>query len=72
MVIEAWERERSFGNLEDRFFRVVWRDEVWLAYGVADGSVRGVHCPDHRTAREERSFELGIAAEATANELAPV
>jgi hypothetical protein len=71
VVVEAWERERSFGNDEDRFFRVVWRDEAWLAYGVGDGSVRGVYCPDHRAEREERSFDLGIAQEATSNELAP-
>jgi hypothetical protein len=72
VVVEAWARERSFGNSDDRFFRVFWRDEVWLAYGATDGGVRGVHCPDHRAAREERAFGLGSAVEATSKELAPV
>ena len=72
VVVEAWQRERSFGFCADRFFRVFWRDEVWLAYGIADGTVRGVHCPDHRAEREERSFELGIAVEASTSELTPV
>jgi hypothetical protein len=72
VVVEAWERERMFGNCDDRFFRVVWRDEAWLAFGVCDGSVRGVYCPEHRAEREERSFDLGIAREATTTELAPV
>ena len=72
VVVEAWERERSFGYAEDRFFRVFWRDEVWLAYGVADGSVRGVYCPGHRAEREERSWSLSTAVEASSIELAPV
>jgi hypothetical protein len=72
VVIDAWERERSFGNGDDRFFRVFWRDEVWLAYGITDGSVRGVRCPEHRAAREGRAFDLCIAREATPTELAPV
>src|SRR5689334_8725724 len=29
VVAAAWERERLFGNSDDRFFRVVWRDEAW-------------------------------------------
>lgn len=72
VVAAAWERERLFGNTQDRFFHVMWRDEVWLAYGLGDGTVRGVCCPEHRAEREERSFDLGIAAEATITQLAPV
>ena len=72
VVVEAWERERSFGHTEDRFFRVFWRDEVWLAYGVADGTVRGVCCAEHRAEREERCNGLPIAVEASTAELAPV
>jgi hypothetical protein len=72
VVAAAWERERLFGNTEDRFFRVVWRDEVWLAYGLGDGTVRGVYCPAHRAERDERCFELGVAGEVVSNELTPV
>lgn len=72
VVIEAWERERAFGNFQDRLFRIFWRDQVWLAYGIADGSVRGVRCPQHRAAREERSLHPVIATEATSTELASV
>jgi hypothetical protein len=70
-VAAAWERERQFGNAADRFFRVVWRDEVWLAYGLGDGTVRGVYCPAHRTEREERSFDFEIASEASLIQPAP-
>lgn len=72
VAVEAWERECMFGHVADRFFRVLWRDEVWLAYGVADGTVRGVYCPDHRAEREERAFDLGIVSEAAEKELTPV
>jgi hypothetical protein len=72
VVIEAWDRERLFGNDDDRFFRVVWRDEVWLAYGLSDGSVRGVNCPQHRAERQGRSFDFSNAEEASSIELAPV
>jgi hypothetical protein len=72
VVASAWERERLFGNADDRFFHVVWRDQVWLAYGLGDGTVRGVYCPEHRAEREERSFDFEIAQEAASIQLAPV
>ena len=71
VVAEAWERERLFGNAEDRFFRIVWGDHVWLGYGLRDGSVRGVYCPGHRAEREERRFEAGIVSEDCFNQLVP-
>jgi hypothetical protein len=53
VVRAAWAGELALdGNNEDRLFHFAWRDEVWLAYGLAGGDVRGVYCPTHRAARE--------------------
>jgi hypothetical protein len=56
VVIAAWgaERERG-GAYGDRFFHFAWRGDVWLAYGLKDGRVRGVYCPTHRAERDEHS-----------------
>ena len=49
----AWARELALeGSGEDRLFHFAWRGEVWLAYGLAGGEIRGVYCPTHRAARE--------------------
>lgn len=49
----AWEYERTLeGNDDDRLFHFAWRGEVWLAYGLAGGEIRGIYCPTHRAARE--------------------
>jgi hypothetical protein len=53
VVHDAWARERT--GEEDRFFEFSCRGETWLAYGQADGRVRGVYCPEHRAEREERA-----------------
>ncbi|MGD1058739.1 MAG: hypothetical protein ABR992_15140, partial [Solirubrobacteraceae bacterium] len=56
VVTTAWAREQELlGSHEDRFFRFAWRGGVWFAFGVGDGSVRGVYCPTHSAARAERS-----------------
>jgi hypothetical protein len=57
-VVSAWAREleREPG---ERFFHFAWRDGEWLAYGLEDGLVRGVYCPDHSAERDERSFSYG-------------
>lgn len=57
VVTAAWrcELERS-GVRADQFFRFTWQNDVWLAYGLMDGRVRGVHCPPHRAERDERAF----------------
>jgi hypothetical protein len=54
-VVAAWAREleREAG---ERFFHFYWRDGMWLGYGLEDGLVRGVYCPTHSAARDERSF----------------
>lgn len=52
----AWQRELdASGEREDRFFHFIWEGGVWLAYGLADGEVRGVHCPSHNSERAARS-----------------
>jgi hypothetical protein len=57
VVAAAWTGEQDLlGSREDRFFRFAWRGGVWFAFGLSDGSVRGVYCPTHSAARAERSF----------------
>jgi hypothetical protein len=54
-VAGAWRRELKLGcTKEGGFFNFLWQGEVWLAYGMADGTVRGVYCPAHRAEREQR------------------
>jgi hypothetical protein len=56
-VAAAWSREREGGEIgEDRFFHFIWEGGVWLAYGLADGDVRGVYCPSHNSERAARSY----------------
>jgi hypothetical protein len=62
VVTTAWARELELlGSREDRFFRFAWRGGVWFAFGVGDGSVRGVYCPKHSAARAERSFVQNVS-----------
>jgi hypothetical protein len=74
-VASAWARELdATGELEDRFFHFIWEGGVWVAYGLADGEVRGVHCPSHNSERAERShaarFGEGVGAGEIVCELA--
>jgi hypothetical protein len=65
VVTEAWQQElRRVGAREDRFFTFAWNGGQWLAFGLRDGSVRGVYCPEHSARRAQRSGErsLGVAA----------
>jgi hypothetical protein len=57
VVLAAWGAELERGRAGgDRFFHFSWRGEVWLAYGLRNGCVRGVYCPMHSAARDGRSF----------------
>ena len=74
-VASAWARELdATGELEDRFFHFIWEGGVWVAYGLADGGVRGVQCPSHNSERAARShaarFGEGIGAGEIVCELA--
>lgn len=60
VVTAAWRHELEQDDvLADRFFRFTWQNEVWLAYGLVDGGIRGVHCPPHRAEREQRTAASG-------------
>ncbi len=50
----AWSAERTRGSAS-RFFHFAWKGEVWLGFGLEDGSIRGVYCQRHRAEREARS-----------------
>jgi len=53
----AWTRELERTRArEDQFFSFLWRGGEWLAYGLRDGRVRGVYCPEHSARRAERSY----------------
>jgi hypothetical protein len=55
-VTAAWNRELEAGGAgEDRFFHFISEGGVWLAYGLADGDVRGVYCPSHNSERAART-----------------
>ena len=53
-AVAAWSAEqvRAAGS---RLFHFAWKGEVWLGFGLEDGSVRGVYCPSHRAQRDARS-----------------
>jgi hypothetical protein len=56
VVLRAWARELgASGDREARFFHFISGGGVWMAYGLADGEVRGVYCPSHNSQRAERS-----------------
>lgn len=65
VVGAAWARELERAPArEDRFFRFMWHDGEWLAYGLRSGRVRGVYCPEHSARRSERSCDhsVGVAS----------
>jgi len=71
VVTAAWRRElEQVSERADRFFRFTWQNDVWLAYGLMDGRVRGVHCPPHRAEREERAFVADARVGERADEFA--
>jgi hypothetical protein len=56
VVAGAWRRELDAGGeREARFFHFIHDGGVWMAYGLADGDVRGVYCPSHNSQRAART-----------------
>jgi hypothetical protein len=55
VVTDAWAREQRAGVPGDQFFHFTWRAEVWLAFGLRDGRIRGVYCPEHSAERAQRA-----------------
>jgi hypothetical protein len=68
-VVAAWARELE-KDPGERFFHFAWDGGEWLAYGLADGLVRGVYCPDHSADRDERSPGRGSRASVSGPEFA--
>lgn len=62
VVERAWRRQMDDCLSSEGFFHFNWRGGAWLAYGLPDGSVRGVYCPTHRTARAARRGGAGQRA----------
>ena len=57
VVTDAWAREQRAGVRGDHYFHFTWRAEVWLAFGLSDGRIRGVYCPEHSAERDRRSVD---------------
>lgn len=63
VVHAAWNRESErAGVRRDGFFHFSWDEHVWLAFGLADGCVRGVYCPEHAAERDSRCFTHAASA----------
>jgi len=57
VVRAAWDRESERAGVHrNGYFHFAWEDRVWLAFGLSDGRVRGVYCPEHAAERDSRSF----------------
>ncbi|MFI4990241.1 MAG: hypothetical protein ACHQHO_04930 [Solirubrobacterales bacterium] len=70
VVAQAWQRELdASADSEARFFHFISGGGVWMAYGMADGKVRGVYCPSHNSRRAERSRAALCSAGAIVLEL---
>jgi hypothetical protein len=46
-AVEAWHEELALGCTTDGFFHFWWRGGQWLGYGMPNGRVRGIYCPEH-------------------------
>jgi len=53
VVTDAWAREQRAGVRGDSFFHFTWRGDVWLAFGLRDGRIRGAYCPEHTAERNQ-------------------
>jgi len=57
VAARAWSDAQRSGGRDDGFFQFEWQDEIWLAFGLAGGEVRGVFCPVHRAEREALALQ---------------
>jgi hypothetical protein len=55
VVAAAWQRQREQHAASEGFFRLMWSEGMWLAFGHSDGGVRGVYCPEHAADRDQRA-----------------
>ena len=55
VVLRAWASVQHTGGSGPRFFRFWWEGELWLSFGLEDGDVRGVYCPEHTAERDDRA-----------------
>ncbi len=63
VVTAAWDQElRRAPAREDQFFTFTWTGGEWLGYGLRDGSIRGVYCPEHNARRTQHSSAYSVAA----------
>ncbi|HTW41608.1 MAG TPA: hypothetical protein VMD79_04800 [Solirubrobacteraceae bacterium] len=63
VVAAAWAQEQQrAGAREDQFFNFAWNGGQWLGYGLRDGNVRGVYCPEHNKRRAQHSSAYSVAA----------
>jgi hypothetical protein len=59
----AWNRESErAGARRDGYFHFAWNGRVWLGFGLANGRVRGVYCPEHAAERDSRSSAQAASA----------
>jgi hypothetical protein len=70
VVTDAWVRERRAGVHGDRFFHFTWHGEVWLGYGLKNGRIRGVYCPEHSAERDQRTTTIGSGEEGARTSIA--
>jgi hypothetical protein len=65
VVSAAWAYELERRPVrEDQFFRLRWGSGEWLGYGLRDGRVRGVYCPEHSARRAQYSDAPSVGAAA--------
>ncbi len=70
VVADAWAHQKRAGVHGDRFFHFTWRSAVWLAYGLKNGRIGGVYCPQHSAERDLRSLSNGPGQEGARRSIA--
>jgi hypothetical protein len=68
----AWQADRLERLLNDGFFQFQWRGEAWIGYGISDGTVRGVYCPQHNAERTAHYYHQADAEDSCVQALSTV